>query len=728
MPQPESGIAADKSPLGISPKRGHESLANIFKWWPAGFRIGAFSASQPLLLLVLTAAIPILLFGVWASYLSAESGRGNIRRDILNRVDHVTERVSAELRSHLGMLQGLAASTALDRDDLGFFYIEALRLKAANPLWYTVELADPSGTQVLNLLRPLGQELGPSAERESFDKVVQNRQPAVSGIGPIGSVSGLQLVALRVPVIRGEELRYVLSVAFEPKSISAILVEAGVPPGWIGGVLDARGNLVARTLDEGYTIGNPASELSREVVKRAPGGFYRGRTLEGVEVETAYQLLPHSDGWSVHFGISSDLLNAPVEKSQYFLFGGGILSLIIAGVLSILVSRDIGQRRRDEQSRATLMLRASEEHRIMALEAATLGTWRWNAELDILEVCTRSAELLDLSRQSPASESAVWRYDDLLGAIHPDDRLPLDDAVQQCLRADRPFEIEFRTVRKDGSVHWVRLVGRCQRIEENGPRFLQGVVADIDHRKQADARHNALLRRLAQAQEDERRHIARELHDQVGQTVTGLAFGLKGLEQGLEQRLKSEFREEEKARPLIERVRWLRDLTTEVGRDLHRVAANLRPAALDDLGLEKALRALATDWSERYGVSVEIQSIGGGRRLPAETETVVYRVVQEALTNVLKHAAASVVGILLEFKGEYLRIIIEDNGHGFDAAAMLGENGGLSADNSPHLGLSGIRERVSLIGGSMMIESSPGAGTSLYVQVPVPHDQERSDR
>jgi signal transduction histidine kinase len=108
--------------------------------------------------------------------------------------------------------------------------------------------------------------------------------------------------------------------------------------------------------------------------------------------------------------------------------------------------------------------------------------------------------------------------------------------------------------------------------------------------------------------------------------------------------------------------------------------------------LEKALRAYATDWSERYGVSVEIQSIGSGRRLPVETETVIYRVVQEALTNVLKHASASFVGILLEFKGEYLRIIIEDNGHGFDAAAVLAENGGLSADNSSHLGLSGIRD------------------------------------
>jgi two-component system sensor histidine kinase UhpB len=115
----------------------------------------------------------------------------------------------------------------------------------------------------------------------------------------------------------------------------------------------------------------------------------------------------------------------------------------------------------------------------MALEAAALGTWRWNAELDRLEVSTRTAELLDLLRRSPAGENAGWRYEDLLDAIHPDDRLRLDEAVQQCLHADRPVEVEFRTVRKDESIHWVRLIGRCQRIEEDGPKFLQGVIADI---------------------------------------------------------------------------------------------------------------------------------------------------------------------------------------------------------------------------------------------------------
>jgi len=207
--------------------------------------------------------------------------------------------------------------------------------------------------------------------------------------------------------------------------------------------------------------------------------------------------------------------------------------------------------------------------------------------------------------------------------------------------------------------------------------------------------------------------------------VTGLALGLKGLEQVIERNGKDQ--------PLTERVHWLRKLTADIGRDLHRAAANLRPSALDDLGLEKALSACAADWSDRYGVSIDIQSLVTGDRLPAEIETVVYRVIQEGLTNVLKHAAASAVSILLERKGEGLRVIIEDNGQGFDPAEALADsaaagNGSAAAGSGslPRLGLSGIRERLSLIGGTLSIESAPGVGTTLYIQIPVAPAEQRS--
>jgi hypothetical protein len=130
------------------------------------------------------------------------------------------------------------------------------------------------------------------------------------------------------------------SQGIPPRAVDLILREVGVPPGWIGGGVDGCGNIVARTTDEGFKIGRPASEAAPQTLVRAPGGFYRGRTLEGVEVDVAYRFLPHTDGWSVHFGISSDLLNTPVEQSQYLLAGGATISLALAAILSTLVASE----------------------------------------------------------------------------------------------------------------------------------------------------------------------------------------------------------------------------------------------------------------------------------------------------------------------------------------------------------------------------------------------------
>jgi signal transduction histidine kinase len=247
--------------------------------------------------------------------------------------------------------------------------------------------------------------------------------------------------------------------------------------------------------------------------------------------------------------------------------------------------------------------------------------------------------------------------------------------------------------------------------------MLYGVIADIEPRKRAEAERLYLLRRLAEAQENEQRRIARELHDQVGQTVTGLSLGLRGLQETLDRRGAGE--------EVRSQLHWLQSLAAEIGRDIHRAAFDLRPTALDDLGLHKALVAYASDWSERYGIAADVQTFGFDGRLPAEVETVVYRVVQEALTNVLRHAQAQNVSIVLERRASQLRVVIEDDGKGFDPEG--GAEVTQAAGNEPlqhPLGLSGIRERLALVGGAMNVESAPGAGTTLFVQIPLAPKEE----
>jgi signal transduction histidine kinase len=217
------------------------------------------------------------------------------------------------------------------------------------------------------------------------------------------------------------------------------------------------------------------------------------------------------------------------------------------------------------------------------------------------------------------------------------------------------------------------------------------VAVDLSQRVQSDA-----LRRVVAAQELERRRLARELHDETGQALTSILLGLKSVE------------ESESVEQVRAAVADLRSLVLETLHDVRRLAVELRPKALDDFGLVPALERLAASFGEQTGVKVELETRLAAERLPTETETALYRIVQEALTNVVKHAQARRVSILLTTKNGAVAAVIEDDGQGFDPAETREEG----------LGLVGMRERLALVGGRLTIESSPGSGTTLVGEVP----------
>ncbi|MBW3630711.1 MAG: sensor histidine kinase, partial [Gemmatimonadetes bacterium] len=213
---------------------------------------------------------------------------------------------------------------------------------------------------------------------------------------------------------------------------------------------------------------------------------------------------------------------------------------------------------------------------------------------------------------------------------------------------------------------------------------------------------NELLRRLTSAEEHERLRLSRELHDQMGQLVTALLLGLKGLARG------------ENAGDESEQIEDLEKLADRIGREVQQLAFELRAPALDNLGLRLALRGHLEEWAAANAIECDFQSVGlDSERFPQEVEIALYRVVQEGLTNVLKHAEASRVSLLVERRRGILSIILEDNGKGFEPDAVLG-----SGDGAKRLGLRGMRERVKLLGGQLDIESSPAIGTTLFVRIP----------
>jgi signal transduction histidine kinase len=226
----------------------------------------------------------------------------------------------------------------------------------------------------------------------------------------------------------------------------------------------------------------------------------------------------------------------------------------------------------------------------------------------------------------------------------------------------------------------------------------------MKEREKAERSREELRRRLTNSQEEERRRIARELHDQMGQNLTALSFGLRSLNQG-----------ESSRDDFSLRVQQLQELAAQTARDLHRVALELRPSALDDLGLVKALDSLLEMWARHCHIESDFESSNyDPAGVSSEIETTLYRVIQEALNNVAKHSGASHVSVLLSRTPKNVEAIIEDDGRGFDVAQKLQAPEGRS-----RLGVVGMKERLSGIGGQLQVESSPNNGTTLIIRIPL---------
>jgi signal transduction histidine kinase len=216
------------------------------------------------------------------------------------------------------------------------------------------------------------------------------------------------------------------------------------------------------------------------------------------------------------------------------------------------------------------------------------------------------------------------------------------------------------------------------------------VAVDLSARVAGDA-----LRRVVEAQELERRRLARELHDQTGQELTSVLLGLKAVEEAAS--------DEERAEALAA----VREQVVETLHDVRRLAVELRPKALDDFGLVAALEHLRDTFSEQTGMRVDLEA-NVGDRLPSDVETALYRIVQESLTNIVKHAQARTVSIVLSRGGHAVTAVIEDDGRGFTPD-----------DGGEGLGLLGMGERLALLGGKLKLETSPGSGTTIVAEVPL---------
>ena len=220
-------------------------------------------------------------------------------------------------------------------------------------------------------------------------------------------------------------------------------------------------------------------------------------------------------------------------------------------------------------------------------------------------------------------------------------------------------------------------------------------------RKDREFLRRQLLEKVITTQEDERRRIARELHDSTSQNLTSLIVGLRIMETHCAQCTAQT------------KASDLRQVASHTLDEVHDLSMRLRPRVLDDLGLEAALERLVSEWQARYKIPVDV-AIQLSERLPGDVETAIYRIVQETLTNIARHAKARSASILVERHGDIVRAIVEDDGIGLDVITNQGER---------QLGLLGMRERAELLNGTLTIESSPEQGTSIFIEIPLHNEK-----
>lgn len=353
-----------------------------------------------------------------------------------------------------------------------------------------------------------------------------------------------------------------------------------------------------------------------------------------------------------------------------------------------------------ERKHAEAALLESEQRFRRVVDSNMIGILFWDANGEISDANNEFLKIIGYSRADLASGRLRWRD------LTPPEHLPRDErALEEIMRTGvcTPFEKEY--IAKDGRRVPILLGGAslsedarhrgvCFVLDISGQRQAQAALAEYSQRLQS------LSQRLLETQETERRHIARELHDEIGQVLTAIGIDLRGAQASVSAELRA---------PLQEGVELV-DRAIQQVRDL---SLDLRPSLLDDLGLEAALRWYCDRSARRAGMALELTSEIGGERLPPAVETACFRIVQEAVTNVLRHAHAHRVAVTVARTPTHVELTVADDGAGFDvAAASAAAHGGRS------FGLAGMEERARLLGGSLTIVASAG-GTEVRAAVPL---------
>jgi signal transduction histidine kinase len=574
--------------------------------------------------LIVGVLLPLLGFSGFLVIHSAWRAQETIAQSARNRTRMAAAAIENELASLRGRLFLLAGSLSLQTSDLSEFHTRAREEFGG----MTVVLSNAAGHEIVNTDLPYGDALPDNPDPETIREVAAHSRPRIADVAR-DPLTHQPVVTMSVPVTRDSQLVYVLSLDIS-STLPWILGELDLPDGWVAGVFDRQGVMIARNRDPDRYVGTLAQPEFRQRLRSEDEGWASGISREGIPLFNAFAHT-RSGGWAINVGIPRDTLLAPVRQTTWLLILLGAATLSLAIMLAIAIGRRI--------ARPIVGL-------VPIAEAVGRGEITAPGLTGLTEVNIVARALCDAGKQL---RLAAGQRETATAALSQSEQM-------------------YRALAED-----------LVRVDEQRNALLNGVVV---------------------AQEEERKRIARELHDGLAQYLTALHLKLNTLDQT------------GASRPQV--LTELRALIGELDQAVNRMAWELRPVALDELGLRRAVGHYLEEWAEMAQLQVDVEVDLGGRTLPPAIEATLFRVLQEATTNVLRHAEASRVGVLLEIKDDAVRLIVEDNGHGFPA-----EDGRSASATRRRFGLRGMRERLALVHGKLDVESSSDSGTTVFVSIPL---------
>lgn len=646
-------------------------------------------------------------------------------RDAERITQGLAENQAVRIRSLFENTQRIAALIAerpkvrkLDRTNCDPLIKDLLQLPQ---LVQNVSVLDPERRFICTARQPATN--APARPHSGFTQAL-NGQPGLSG--PVrGAINQRWIIAAAHPVPGGDgKVAGVVTVTIDLKRLGAEIDSDAIWPGARSTIIDPAGIVVARSNDGDEWIGRPVSDLP---AVKAAADSKKPETNPGIDgVERIYATAAINDrGWKVITGIPVDTLLARerTETRHDLMFIGLIITLFAATASGL--ARQLAGPVRNMGVALRQIAAGDRDARVPEKgprEIAELAH-RFNLALDHLRNARRSSALLAaivessndaiISRDtgglitswnSAATRMFGWTAEEAIGKpaqlITPPDRAGnfahLLERVQRG-EAVPPYDTERR--RKDGSRFHAQVSLSAIKDDDGRVAGISTIVRDITERQRAEENLRALALRLSQVEESERRNIHRELHDQIGACLATLKIDLDLLKKQLPP-------DDEKA---ARRLEQMRQMTGETIRRIRDVMADLRPPGLDDYGLLAALRSHAVDHAERMGIPVTVSGEDIQPRLLSTVETALFRIAQEALNNVAKHARAKNAVITITTTPDMLTLSVSDDGIGFNPKTRDAAH--------RHWGLDTMRERALGIGAGLQIESAPGQGTRVVVRL-----------